>query len=127
MAPPSITTTLATEEDALRLASVMTAGFAASDVAYPLIWGSAPEGTHDTIAINGLFTPVQKEGRVTFKAIDETCPKKKSLKRQEMGRKGVDCPTCLASIVSCGKTRVLARRSFIIGMLIQPKIYVGAF
>jgi len=71
MSIPNISISLATEEDAPALGSVMTAAFAASDAAYPLIWGSAPEGTHDMIAVKGLFTPVQQEGRVTFKAVDE--------------------------------------------------------
>jgi hypothetical protein len=102
MAPPSITTTLATEEDASRLASIMTAGFAASDAAYPLIWRSAPEGTHDTISVKGLFTPVQKEGRVTFKAVDETdkivgfatwnLPKEKVSEKAVDGKKGGGLP-----------------------------------
>ena len=102
MAPPSITTTLATEEDASRLASIMTASFAASDVAYTLIWGSAPEGTHDMISVKGLFTPVQKEGRVTFKAVDETekivgfatwnLPKEKVPEKAGDGEKGGGLP-----------------------------------
>lgn len=70
MSPSSIPIILATEEDAPTLASIMTAAFSASDAAYPLIWGSAPEGTHDMISVKGLFTPVQKEGRVTFKAVN---------------------------------------------------------
>jgi hypothetical protein len=70
MAPPNITTVLATEEDASTLASLMTLGFSTSDAAYSLIWGGAPEGTHDIVAIKGLFSPVQKKGRVTFKAMD---------------------------------------------------------
>ena len=68
--PANITTTLATEEDAPTLASLVTLGFSTSDAAYPLIWGGAPEGTHDAVALKGLFTPVQNEGRVTFKALD---------------------------------------------------------
>lgn len=71
MTAPNISISLATEEDAPALASVMTAAFAGSDAAYPLIWGSAGEGTHDMVSVKGLFTPVQKEGRVTFKAVDE--------------------------------------------------------
>src|SRR4051795_10480625 len=70
MAPPNISTSLALDEDAPVLASILTASFAASDAAYPLIWGSAPEGTHDAVAVKGLFTPVQQEGRVTYKAVD---------------------------------------------------------
>ncbi|KAG4437286.1 hypothetical protein IFR05_007224 [Cadophora sp. M221] len=75
MPPPNITTHLATEDDALSLASIMTVAFSASDAAYPLIWGSAAEGTHDTISIIGLFTPVQKPERVTYKAFDEKTQK----------------------------------------------------
>lgn len=70
MLPPNITTTLATEKDAPALASLITLGFSSSDSAYPLIWGSAPEGTHNMVALKALFSPVQKEGRVTFKAVD---------------------------------------------------------
>ncbi|TVY75976.1 hypothetical protein LSUE1_G007873 [Lachnellula suecica] len=70
MAPSSITTSLATEEDAPRLAYVMTVAFAATDTSYPLVWGSAAEGTHEKVAQIGLFSPVQKEGRVTIKAVD---------------------------------------------------------
>lgn len=62
---------LAVEENASAIASITTAAFAACDAAYPLIWGSAPEGTHDMIAEKGLFTPVQREDRVTFKAVDD--------------------------------------------------------
>lgn len=75
MALPNISISFATEEDAPALASVMTAAFAASDAAYPLIWGSAGDGTHDMIAVQGLFTPVEQEGRNTFKAVDETTGK----------------------------------------------------
>ena len=71
MPSPNITTVLATEEDALTLASIMTIGFSSSDTAYPLIWGGAPEGTHDAVALKGLFSPVQKEGRLTFKAMHD--------------------------------------------------------
>lgn len=69
--PPNITTSLATDQDAPTLASIMTAAFAAGDATYPLVWGAAPEGTHDNIVINGLYTPVQQEGRVTYKAVDK--------------------------------------------------------
>jgi hypothetical protein len=72
MAPYSIITTLATEDDAQSLSLLTTASFSASDAAYPLIWGSAPEGMHDVACLKGLFTPVQKEGRVTYKAVDST-------------------------------------------------------
>ncbi|KUJ11994.1 uncharacterized protein LY89DRAFT_688477 [Mollisia scopiformis] len=75
MATSNISISLATEDDAQALASVMTAAFAASDAAYPLIWGSAEEGTHDAISVKGLFTPVQKEGRITFKAVDDVSGK----------------------------------------------------
>ena len=70
MAPPNITITLATEEDARTLASVMTTAFSKSDIAYPLIWGGAGDETHAAVAVMGLFTPVQNESRVTFKALD---------------------------------------------------------
>ncbi|KAG0645653.1 hypothetical protein D0Z07_8720 [Hyphodiscus hymeniophilus] len=69
MAPPNITTALAKEENAPKLASVMTAAFSSSDAAYPLIWGVAGDSVHDAVAVQGLFTPVQKEFRVTFKAM----------------------------------------------------------
>lgn len=67
-----MTTALAAEEDAPALASIMTAAFSASDAAYPLIWNgpAAPKGIHDVVVIKGLFSPVQKEGRLTFKAMD---------------------------------------------------------
>ncbi|KUJ12588.1 uncharacterized protein LY89DRAFT_688241 [Mollisia scopiformis] len=72
MVSPAITTTLATEEDAQTLASIMTSAFSASDAAYPLIWAgpTAPDGIHDIVAVKGLFSPVQKEDRLTFKAVD---------------------------------------------------------
>jgi hypothetical protein len=50
----------------------MTTSFKASDAAYPLIWGKAAEGTHEAIAVKGIFSPVQIEGRVTYKAVDST-------------------------------------------------------
>ncbi|TVY52976.1 hypothetical protein LCER1_G005961 [Lachnellula cervina] len=71
MSPPPPKIILATEEDAPALASLTTASFAASDAAYPLIWGSAPPGTHDTVSLNGLFSPVQKSDKVTLKAVHE--------------------------------------------------------
>jgi hypothetical protein len=60
---PNITTTLA---------SIMTAAFSASDAAYQLIWSrpEAAEGIHDAVAVQGLFSPVQQEHRLTFKAMD---------------------------------------------------------
>jgi hypothetical protein len=70
MAVPNITTVLASEDDAPALASIMTAAMSSCDAAYPLIWGSAPEGLHDKVAVEGLFTPVIQEGRVTFKAVE---------------------------------------------------------
>jgi hypothetical protein len=69
MSPPSISISLATEDDAQSLASIMTAAFSACDAAFPLIWGSGLKGLHDMVSMKGLFTPVQKEGRVTFKAV----------------------------------------------------------
>jgi len=71
MAAPTITIALAEQEDAQRLAAITTAAFASSDAAYPLIWGATPEGTHDKVSEYGLFTPVQKDGRITIKAVDE--------------------------------------------------------
>ncbi|KAH7417660.1 hypothetical protein BKA64DRAFT_702424 [Cadophora sp. MPI-SDFR-AT-0126] len=71
MLPTNTTLQLATEDDASTLASITTAAFSTSDAAYPLIWGSAPEGTHDTMCIIGLFSPVQKADRITYKAVDE--------------------------------------------------------
>ena len=70
MAPPNIATVLATEDDAPLLASIMTAAFACSDAAYPLVWGGAGDEVHDAVAIKGLFSPVQKETRLTYKAMD---------------------------------------------------------
>lgn len=71
MSSPEISISLAAEEDAKSLASLTTTVFAACDKAFPIIWGSAEEGLHDKIALHGLFTPtVQREGRVTIKAID---------------------------------------------------------
>ncbi|KAH7361013.1 hypothetical protein BKA65DRAFT_390619 [Rhexocercosporidium sp. MPI-PUGE-AT-0058] len=75
MPPPNIKLHLATEDDASSLASIMTAAFSSSDAAYPLIWGSAAQGTHDMMSIVGLFTPVQKPDRVTYKAVDEKSKK----------------------------------------------------
>lgn len=70
MAPPNIATVLASEDDAHTLASIMTAAMSTCDAAYPLVWGSAPEGMHNKVAVMALFTPVQQEGRVTFKAVE---------------------------------------------------------
>ncbi|KAG4416885.1 hypothetical protein IFR04_009963 [Cadophora malorum] len=75
MPPANTNLQLATEDDAPTLASIMTAAFSASDAAYPLIWGSAPEGTHDSMSIIGLFSPVQRSDRVTYKAVDEEAKK----------------------------------------------------
>lgn len=62
---------LAEEADAASLASIMTAAFSASDLVYPLIWSSqAAAGIHDIVAIKGLFTPVQRSLRTTYKAMD---------------------------------------------------------
>lgn len=72
MSASSITTALATDDDAPVLASIITAAFSGSDAAYPLIWGGAAEGTHDKVSVMGLFTPVQQEGRVTYKAVSES-------------------------------------------------------
>ncbi|KAK0100437.1 hypothetical protein ONS96_007714 [Cadophora gregata f. sp. sojae] len=75
MPPANITLQLASQDDAPALASVMTAAFSATDAAYPLIWGSAPDETHDMMAVMGLFSPVQKPDRVTYKAVDEEAEK----------------------------------------------------
>ncbi|TVY40911.1 hypothetical protein LOCC1_G006358 [Lachnellula occidentalis] len=69
MSPPEVEIILATEQDAPHLAALTTTSFAASDAAYPLIWGSAPAGTHDAVSLAGLFSPVQKADRVTLKAV----------------------------------------------------------
>ncbi|RFU24680.1 hypothetical protein B7463_g11657, partial [Scytalidium lignicola] len=67
------TTMLATESDAPTLASLMTAAFSACDDAYPLIYASTQPGTHDNLALQWLFSPVQRADRTTFKAVnDET-------------------------------------------------------
>ena len=71
MPPANIKLQVATEDDAPALASIMTAAFSTSDAVYPLIWGSAPECTHDSMSIIGLFSPVQRPDRVTYKAVDE--------------------------------------------------------
>jgi hypothetical protein len=70
MAQLNIAILPATEEDGPELASLITISFAASDAAFPLIWGGSEEGTHDIVALKGLFSPVQKEGRMTVKAVD---------------------------------------------------------
>lgn len=105
-----IITTLALEEDARALASVMTAAFSASDAAYPLIWAGpeAPEGIHDEVAIKGLFSPVQQEHRVTFKATDGgklvgfatwDLPKPNIPKKEvQVGKEGEDVPRGLPDI-----------------------------
>jgi len=67
MAPSNIIISLATEDDATTLASIMTAAFAASDASYPLIWPS--DALHTEVATKGVFTPVQNQYRLTFKAI----------------------------------------------------------
>ncbi|KAL2074976.1 hypothetical protein VTL71DRAFT_8756 [Oculimacula yallundae] len=75
MSSTEFTTALATEDDGPALASIMTAAFSHSDAAYPLIWASADEGTHDRMCIMGLFTPVQKSDRVTYKIMDDEIQK----------------------------------------------------
>jgi len=62
-----VTISLAAESDAPTLASIMTAAFVNSDAAYRLIWSS--DATHTDVAVKGLFNPVQKAGRLTFKAM----------------------------------------------------------
>lgn len=71
MAPQSISIVEAAEGDALALASVMTASYSASDASFPLIYDAAPPGTHDRLAVQFLFTPVQTPNRKTFKAVDD--------------------------------------------------------
>lgn len=68
MAGLEVTTSLSTEDDVPTLASIMTTAFAAVDAAYPLVWSS--DAIHAAVAIKGLFTPLQREGRLTFKAMD---------------------------------------------------------
>ncbi|CZR59730.1 uncharacterized protein PAC_09624 [Phialocephala subalpina] len=104
MSASALSISLAAEEDASAIASLTTVAFAACDAAYPLIWGSAQEGTHDMIAEKGLFTPVQKEGRITFKAVDDASgkivgfvtwimPKEKVVVSQAgLGQKGIGLP-----------------------------------
>ncbi|RDW74166.1 hypothetical protein BP5796_07608 [Coleophoma crateriformis] len=70
MADPTISIQLASDADARHLAALMTAAFSASDAVYPLIWGKVDSKVHDLISERGLFTPVQKEGRMTYKAVD---------------------------------------------------------
>ncbi|KAH8803534.1 acyl-CoA N-acyltransferase [Xylogone sp. PMI_703] len=65
-----ISITEATESDGSALAAVMTAAFSACDAAYSLIYASCPPGTHDNLAMQFLFTPVQRADRITFKAVD---------------------------------------------------------
>jgi hypothetical protein len=61
---------LGRDSDVGSLASIITEAFAATDRAYPLIWGSAAPGTHEMVAVKGLFTPLQKEEQVTYVAVD---------------------------------------------------------
>jgi hypothetical protein len=69
MPAPNITISLATEEDAPTLASIMTSAFSVSDAAYPLIWGRVGDEVHANVSLKGLFSPVQRETRLTFKAV----------------------------------------------------------
>jgi hypothetical protein len=69
MASP-FTTRLGQESDASTLSSIITDAFAANDAAYKLIWGSTTPGTHEAVATKGLFTPLQKDRRVTYVAVD---------------------------------------------------------
>lgn len=61
---------LGRDSDVGSLASIITEAFVATDPAYPLIWGSTAPGTHEMVAVKGLFTPLQKEERVTYVAVD---------------------------------------------------------
>lgn len=64
------TTRLGQESDASTLSSIITDAFAASDAAYKVIWGSTAPGTHEAVATKGLFTPLQKDRRITYVAVD---------------------------------------------------------
>jgi hypothetical protein len=65
-----MTTRLALPADTPTLAHIMTRAFSSTDTAYPLIWGSAGDEMHEQLAVNGLFTPLQREDRVTYVAVD---------------------------------------------------------
>jgi hypothetical protein len=72
MSVKNISTSLAMEEDAPSIASIMTVAFAASDSAYQIIWGNSSTEMHDMVALHGLLTPLQRPERVTFKAVDSS-------------------------------------------------------
>lgn len=65
-----VTVRLGEQSDVGILSSIMTDAFAATDPVYPLIWGSAAPGTHEMVAVKGLLTPLQREARVTYVAVD---------------------------------------------------------
>lgn len=94
---------LGQEADASSLAAIMTAAFSATDPAYPLIWGGSAPGTHEMVAVKGIFSPVQKEGRVTYVAIDTSTgtvagfttwvlPKEKISESEKSGGRMPDIP-----------------------------------
>jgi hypothetical protein len=102
MSVPKYKVLLATDEDGPAMASVVTAAFAASDAAYPLIWGGVSKETHDMVVLKGMFSPVQREWRKTFKAVDEdgnvvglatwTLPKPKPAEGEEVKSGGGGIP-----------------------------------
>ena len=65
-----IALSLATDDDASTLASIMEECFSTNDAIYPLIWGGAPPGTHKMVAERALFTPIQLPNRITYKAVE---------------------------------------------------------
>lgn len=67
---PLFTVRLGQQSDVDTLSSIMTDAFAATDPAYSLIWGGTAPGTHETVTVKGLFSPLQKQGRVTYVAVD---------------------------------------------------------
>jgi hypothetical protein len=74
MAAP-FTIRLGQESDVGNLSRIMTDAFAATDPVYPLIWGTAAPGAHEMVAVKGLFSPLQNEGRVTYVAVDTSSEK----------------------------------------------------
>jgi hypothetical protein len=94
---------LGQESDVGSLAAIITAAFSATDPAYPLIWGGSAPGTHEMVAVKGLFSPLQKEGRVTYVAVDTSTdaavgfatwvlPKKKNSESEKSGGRMPDIP-----------------------------------
>lgn len=66
---------LGQETDVGNLSRIMTDAFAATDPVYPLIWGASAPGTHEMVAVKGLLSPLQKEGQVTYVAVDTSSQK----------------------------------------------------